>query len=212
MLIVAVCGGSASGKTIFCKQLSDKMRNRKISVYVMSQDNFYKNLPDDVDSSTYNFDSPDALNFDIMKEKIFELKYGQNEVCIPLYDFTIHKAVGTHMVKSCDVLIIEGILLFSQEEICKLADIKVYVKASPVVRFARRIRRDVLTRGRTIETVIDAYLKFVEPSYEKYIAPNESLADITVHNDTNDGDHVIQSKINIIDAYIEGHLSKLFSK
>ena len=80
------------------------------------------------------------------------------------------------------------------------------------MRFARRIRRDVLTRGRTIETVIDTYLKFVEPSYEKYIAPNESLADITVHNDTNDGDHVLQSKINIIDAYIEQHLNDVKNK
>lgn len=209
MLIVAVCGGSASGKTIFCKHLLDRLNEGNISVSVMSQDNFYKSLSDDIDSSTYNFDSPSAIDFDLMKDKIIELKSGKDSVEIPQYDFHIHKSTGLTTVKSCKVLIIEGILLFTQKEICDIANIKVYVKASPVVRFARRIKRDVLSRGRTIESVIDAYLKFVEPSFEKHISPNESIADITIHNDTNDGDYTLHSKINIIGAYIKQHLDEL---
>lgn len=207
MLIIAVNGGSASGKTSFCYKLMERIKKHGISVSVLSQDSFYKNLPHDVDPANYNFDEPVALDFDLMKKKIMELKSDMDDIEIPDYDFKTHQAIGTIKLKKCEVLIIEGILIFSQKEIYELADVKVFIKASPELRFARRIKRDVVDRGRNIDFVINSYLRFAVPSYNRYIAPNESNADFTIHNDTNDGDHTLVSKIKIIESHIMQHLN-----
>jgi uridine kinase len=105
-------------------------------------------------------------------------------------------------VAHSDVIIVEGILLFSTEKMKNFFDLKIYVEASSESRFARRIERDIKERGRNLDSVISTYLAFVKPSYEKYIEPTKYFADITVNNEHNDGDHNLSSKISIVMAYV----------
>ena len=211
MIIIAISGGSASGKTLLCKELTKNIIDRGLSVSVMSEDNFYFGLPDGIHPDEYNFDCPDSIDFKSMMNAIIKLKSGVDSVEIPVYDFTIHKTTGTTLVKSSDVLIVEGILLFSEEELNKIMDLKIYVNASPEIRFARRIKRDITERGRDLDYVISTYLTFVKPSYEKYIAPTMYQSDIIVNNDSNNGDHNLSSKIHMIVALVyEKSLSSKF--
>lgn len=202
MFIIGITGGSASGKTLACHKLFEKLVKRGKNVSVMSEDNFYYGLPDGMSSENYDFDSPEAIDFKSIYESINKLKNEEKDIEIPTYNFGIHKTDGTTTIKFCDVLIVEGILLFTDKKLSELFDLKIYVNASPEIRLIRRIQRDMLERGRDLDSIFKAYLKFVKPSYDKYISPTKSDADIVINNDSNDGDHHLSSKVNIIVSHV----------
>lgn len=198
VFIIGITGGSASGKTLLCHELLKKISEHR-TANILSEDNFYYGLPEGISAENYDFDCPESINFDKMYGSLMALKNGEKEVKIPTYNFNNHKSDGETTVKSSDVIIVEGILLFSNQKMCSLFDLKIFVDASPEIRFARRIVRDMKERGRILDSIIHTYLTFVKPSYDKYIAPTKYFADLIINNQLNDGD---SSKINIVLSHV----------
>jgi uridine kinase len=127
-----------------------------------------------------NYDQPDAFDTDQLIEAVRALKKGRSVIC-PVYDYSIHdRSEKTITVKPAKVVIVEGILIFENKELCELMDIKVFVDADADVRILRRIVRDVRDRGRSLESVVNQYLSTVKPMHEKYVEPSKRNADIIV--------------------------------
>ncbi len=184
MLIIGIAGGTGSGKTTVVNQIVNKLKTKDITV--ISQDSYYKRN----DHMTYeerckiNFDHPRAIDFDLLIEHIKDLKKGE-VIDQPIYSFVSHNrsddTIKTHPRK---VVIIEGILIFTNKELRDLLDIKIFVHADSDERLIRRMRRDIQERGRDINEVLDRYQKTLKPMHEQFIEPTKNFADIIIPNDT----------------------------
>nr|XP_014353701.1 PREDICTED: uridine-cytidine kinase-like 1 [Latimeria chalumnae] len=131
-------------------------------------------------SNDYNFDHPDAFDFNLLVMTLQKLKQGKS-VKIPVYDFTSHsRQKEWKTVYGASVIIFEGIMSFADKGLLKLLDMKIFVDTDSDIRLVRRLRRDITERGREIEGVIKQYNKFVKPAFEQYIEPTMRLADIVV--------------------------------
>lgn len=207
MFIIGITGGSASGKTLLCKKIISNIQKSGYTAETLSEDNFYFGLPDGTDASTYNFDSPDAIDFNGLYQAIIKLQSLKNKndkVEIPTYNFASHKQDGVTHLSKCDVLIVEGILLFTHTELNDLFKLKIFVDASPEIRFARRIKRDLQERGNDIDTIINRYLTFVKPSYDTHILPTKAIADIVINNNFN---HNLLPGIDFVVLYTVSRLA-----
>ena len=178
-LVIGIAGGSGSGKTTLLKNI---IQTFGPAITVISHDNYYKRH----DEMTYeercklNYDEPDALETDLMVQQLEQLRNGQEILC-PVYDFTVHnRSDETILIKPERVIIVEGILIFENEALRNLMDIKVFVDADADIRICRRIKRDVNKRGRSLESVILQYQETVKPMHEKYVEPSKKYADIVV--------------------------------
>ena len=178
-LVIGIAGGSGSGKTTLLKNI---IQTFGPAITVLSHDNYYKRH----DEMTYeercklNYDEPDALETDLMVKQLQQLRSGQEILC-PVYDFTVHnRSDETILIKPERVIIVEGILIFENEDLRKLMDIKIFVDADADIRICRRIKRDVNKRGRSLESVITQYQETVKPMHEKYVEPSKKYADIVV--------------------------------
>ena len=178
-LVIGIAGGSGSGKTTLLKNI---IQTFGPAITVISHDNYYKRH----DEMTYeercklNYDEPDALETDLMVKQLQQLRSGEEILC-PVYDFTVHnRSDETILIKPERVIIVEGILIFENEDLRKLMDIKIFVDADADIRICRRIKRDVNKRGRTVESVITQYQETVKPMHEKYVEPSKKYADIVV--------------------------------
>uniref|UniRef100_A0A8C6ZJA9 uridine/cytidine kinase n=1 Tax=Nothoprocta perdicaria TaxID=30464 RepID=A0A8C6ZJA9_NOTPE len=132
--------------------------------------------------SDYNFDHPDAFDFELLVSVLRKLKKGKS-VKVPVYDFTTHSRRREWVRKTvygANVIVFEGILAFANKELLKLLDMKVFVDTDSDIRLVRRLQRDIMERGRDIVGVIKQYHKFVKPAFEQYIEPTVQLADIVV--------------------------------
>ena len=128
----------------------------------------------------YNFDHPDAFDFDLVLKTLKELKKGK-QVHIPVYNFTTHsREQRQKTIYGANVVIFEGIMAFASKELIDLMDIKIFVDTDSDIRLARRLKRDIGERGRSIDSVIDQYNKYVKTAFDYYIAPTMSYADIIV--------------------------------
>ena len=179
ILVIGIAGGSGSGKTTLLKNI---IQTFGPSITVLSHDNYYKRH----DEMTYeercclNYDEPAALETDLMVKQLEQLKNGQEILC-PVYDFTVHnRSDETILIKPEQVIIVEGILIFENEDLRNLMDIKIFVDADADIRICRRIKRDVNKRGRSLESVITQYQETVKPMHEKYVEPSKKYADIVV--------------------------------
>ncbi|KYQ93010.1 uridine kinase [Tieghemostelium lacteum] len=177
-LVIGVCGGSASGKTSVCERVIANLNVRW--VVLLSMDSFYLQMPHDADPGKYNFDHPNSFDYDLMIKTISDLRQGKR-VHIPKYCFKTHSRLP-HMdtVYGADVIILEGILSLYSKELRDLMDIKIFIDTDDDVRLARRLKRDIAERGRTLESVILQYNKFVKPSFDDYILPCKKYADIVI--------------------------------
>ncbi|XP_061667680.1 uridine-cytidine kinase-like 1 isoform X3 [Syngnathoides biaculeatus] len=180
--VIGLCGGSASGKTTVANKIIDALDIPW--VVLLSMDSFYKVLSKEEQElaarSEYNFDHPDAFDFELLVNVLRKLKEGKS-VKVPVYDFTSHcRRKEWKTVYGANVVIFEGILAFANEELLKLLDMKVFVDTDSDIRLTRRLKRDVSQRGRDIAGVIKQYNKFVKPAFEQYIEPTVQLADIVV--------------------------------
>ncbi|XP_061126505.1 uridine-cytidine kinase-like 1 isoform X1 [Syngnathus typhle] len=180
--VIGLCGGSASGKTTVARKIIEALDVPW--VVLLSMDSFYKVLSSEQQmraaSNDYNFDHPDAFDFDLLTHTLRKLKQGKS-VKIPVYDFTTHgRQKEWKTVYGASVIIFEGIMAFVDKELLKLLDMKIFVDTDSDIRLVRRLRRDITERGRDIEGVIKQYNKFVKPSFEQYIEPTMRLADIVV--------------------------------
>ena len=179
IIVIGVAGGTGSGKTTLVKALMERFGE---NITVLSHDNYYKqhNELTYEERTKLNYDHPDAFDTDMMIEHLRLLKQGVAIDC-PTYDFTIHnRAEGILHIEPEKVIVVEGILIFQDLELCREMDIKIFVDTDADVRLCRRIRRDVRKRGRTIESVIDQYLATVKPMHEQFVEPSKKNADLIV--------------------------------
>lgn len=179
ILVVGIAGGSGCGKTTLVDELKRRFGDR---VSVISHDSYYKAHHDMTydERCLINYDEPAAFESDMLEEHLRELKQGRS-VQVPIYDYTIHdRGEGFTEVFPSPVIIVEGILIFENRRLSDLFDIKVYVDADADVRLTRRIRRDVVDRGRTVDSVINQYLNTVKPMHEAYVEPSKKNANIIV--------------------------------
>lgn len=179
ILVIGIAGGTGSGKTTLMKNLIQRYGD---AVTVLSHDNYYKRhdeLPYE-ERCKLNYDEPAALETDLMARHLEQLRRGETILC-PVYDFTVHnRSDETIPVVPKKVIIVEGILIFENEELRNLMDIRIFVDTDADVRLCRRIKRDVNKRGRTLESVLQQYQETVKPMHEKYVEPSKKFADIVV--------------------------------
>jgi len=182
-LIIAVAGGTASGKTSVCELINDALKDHRIAI---SQDSFYKPLePHQKEMvSEYNFDHPDAFDFTLLINTLNELKNVNTfskPVEIPVYDFITHSRLDeTKRIYAAEIIILEGILVFYPKELREMFDMKIFVDADADTRLARRVIRDINHRGRDVMGVLRQYEKFVKPSFDEYISPTKKYADVII--------------------------------
>ena len=179
ILVIGIAGGTGSGKTTLMKNIIEKFGD---VVTVLSHDNYYRRR----DELTYeqrcgiNYDEPDALETDLMAHHLDRLRHGEAIDC-PVYDFTQHnRSNETVRIVPKNVIIVEGILIFENQPLRDLMDIRIFVDTDADVRLCRRIKRDVNKRGRTLESVLSQYQNTVKPMHEKYVEPSKKHADIVV--------------------------------
>ncbi|KXZ55679.1 hypothetical protein GPECTOR_2g1229 [Gonium pectorale] len=180
--LIGVAGGTASGKTTVCDRIMQRLHDQ--CVVMLSQDSFYRTLtPEEMvlaKANNYNFDHPDALDRQELLHCLQGLKEGRS-VDIPVYDFATHsRSTETRRVDPADVVIMEGILVLAMEEIRGQLNMKIYTDTDDDVRLARRIQRDVASRGRDVASVIEQYTRFVKPAFDQFIGPSRRHADIIV--------------------------------
>ncbi|XP_026070426.1 uridine-cytidine kinase-like 1 isoform X1 [Carassius auratus] len=180
--VIGLCGGSASGKTTVANKIIEALDVPW--VVLLSMDSFYKVLSKDEQElaarNEYNFDHPDAFDFELLVTVLRKLKKGKS-IKVPVYDFTSHsRRKEWKTVYGANVVIFEGILAFANKELLKLLDMKVFVDTDSDIRLVRRLKRDITDRGRDIVGVIKQYNKFVKPAFEQYIEPTVQVADIVV--------------------------------
>ena len=179
ILVIGIAGGTGSGKTTLMKNLIAEFED---VVTVLSHDNYYKRH----DELTYeercqlNYDEPAALETDLMAAHLDKLRQGQAIDC-PVYDFADHnRSNETIRIEPRPVIIVEGILIFENEPLRDLMDIRIFVDTDADVRLCRRIKRDVNKRGRSLESVLTQYQTTVKPMHEKYVEPSKKFANIIV--------------------------------
>ena len=178
MLIIGICGGTGSGKTTVVNKILEILPADHVAI--LSQDSYYKdnsNIPIE-ERKFINFDHPDSIEFDLLYNHINELKNGHS-IEKPIYSYiTCTRALETITVQSKDVILVEGILLFTDKRIRDICNIKVFVDAPADDRLLRVIKRDVIERGRNVEQTLARYTESVKPMHEQFIEPTKRFADI----------------------------------
>ena len=179
VLTIGIAGGTGSGKTTITKRI---MRQFGSNVAVLHHDSYYKahdDLPYE-ERSRLNYDHPNAFDTDLMLSHIRALKRGESVLC-PVYDFSIHnRSDKTVEVSPARVLVVEGILIFAEPELCAEMDVKLFVDTDADVRILRRIVRDVRDRGRSLDSVVKQYLSTVKPMHEQFVEPSKRNADLII--------------------------------
>jgi len=180
-LVIGIAGGSASGKTSVSKAILEKAGVQWIALIHM--DSFYRGLTEQEKKNPgdYNFDHPDAFDMDLLVRTIEELRAGRS-VGLPTYDFKTHSRVAgeNKYIYGADVILVEGIYVLFEERIRNLLDIKLFVDTEDDIRLARRLRRDILERGRNVESVLAQYERFVKPSFDDHVSPTKRFADVII--------------------------------
>jgi uridine kinase len=179
-VVIGVAGGTGSGKTTVAQEILKRAGTARISL--IQHDAYYKDLADlpPAQRALQNFDHPDALDNGLLILHLNALKAGQ-AIEMPVYDFTTHTRTGqTRRMDPNRVILVEGILIFADEALRRLMDVKVYVDTDPDIRFIRRLQRDIAERGRTMESVIHQYLATVRPMHQEFVEPSKRYADIII--------------------------------
>ena len=202
MLIIGIAGGSGSGKTTVVKALTDQLKER---VVVIPQDSYYKDsshLPME-ERQKVNFDHPDSIDFELLIQHLKELKAGRS-IEQPVYSYITcsRSRTETVTVNPAEVIIVEGILIFCCAELRAQMDIKIFVDADDDDRLMRVMARDILERGKTVETVIQRYSRTVKPMFLQFIEPSKRYADVIIPQ----GGHN-KVAIDVIAATIEKSLN-----
>jgi len=180
MMIIGIAGGTGSGKTTVVRKIIERLP--KDSVALLPQDSYYKDnghLPLE-ERQKINFDHPNAIEFDLLIKHINLLKQGI-PVQQPIYSYlTCTRSDETVLVKPKRVVIVEGILIFTNKELRNLFDLKIFVNAEADERLMRVIKRDIIERGRSVNQVLDRYEKTVKPMHVEFIEPTKQFADVIV--------------------------------
>ena len=201
IMAIGIAGGTGSGKTTITRLLSERFGK---DVSVIYYDNYYK-AHDDLtydERAKINYNCPDAFDTELFLEDVAKLKRGEDVLC-PVYDYTVHnRSNQTLLIKSAPVILLEGILLLSDERIRDLLDIKIFVDTDADVRILRRIMRDVKERKRSLESVVEQYLTTVKPMHEMYVEPSKRYANIIIP----EGGHNMVA-VNMLMERINAHIN-----
>lgn len=177
--LVGITGGSGSGKTTFARELIQKLSPS--SALLIQQDRYYRDLKNlsQKDRSGQNFDEPDAIENDLLVNHLILLKNGE-AVRVPVYDFRTHLRTGWESILPAPIIVVEGILLLCHEPLARLLDFKIFVDTDSDIRFIRRLKRDMVSRGRSADSIIEQYLGSVRPSFQKWVEPTRETADLVI--------------------------------
>jgi len=179
-LVIGIAGGSGSGKTTVATNILQRVGPENIAF--LQHDSYYKDLSGlpPVQRAEINFDHPNSLETDLLIQHVAALRDGM-AVEVPIYDFsTDRRTADTVTLKPRNVIIVEGILIFTEAELRKMLDVKIYVDTDADLRFIRRLERDISERGRTTESVIKQYLNTVRPMHLEFVEPSKRYADIII--------------------------------
>ncbi|AAT87225.1 uridine kinase [Streptococcus pyogenes M1 476] len=179
-IIIGVTGGSGGGKTSVSRAILDSFPNARIAM--IQHDSYYKDQShmSFEERVKTNYDHPLAFDTDFMIQQLKELLAGR-PVDIPIYDYKKHTRSNTTFRQDPqDVIIVEGILVLEDERLRDLMDIKLFVDTDDDIRIIRRIKRDMMERGRSLESIIDQYTSVVKPMYHQFIEPSKRYADIVI--------------------------------
>ena len=183
--VIGIAGGSGSGKSTFAQRLKNRFPE---DIALVSCDNYYlarHDMPLE-ERKKQNYDSPEAFEFDLMVQQIAALKDGQTIQC-PVYDFTQHdRSDQVVTIEARPVVLIDGILIFTEPKLRQLMDMRVYVETDADERILRRVKRDMRERGRDLDGIIDQYLTTVKPMHNAFVEPTKAFADIIINGGMND--------------------------
>ncbi len=203
-LVIGIAGGTGSGKTTVANEILTRV-GKEIVSYI-PHDAYYRDLSDlpPNEKTPINYDHPNSLDTELMISHVEKLKQGLS-VELPIYDFTIHSRTSkTITIPPNPVILVEGILIFSDPVLRELFDVKIFVDTDADIRLTRRIRRDITERGRTIESVLNQYEKTVRPMHLEFVEPSKRYADIIIP----EGGHN-QVALDMVIARIETMLRKI---
>lgn len=178
--VIGVAGGTASGKTTVSRRIQEAVNIANIAY--LQHDNYYRDqshLTIEQRVRT-NYDHPDSLESSLLVQHVIALKTGR-AIEMPLYDFSQHtRSTRTQQVMPAPIILIEGILIFTEKDLRDLMDIRIFVDADADVRFIRRLRRDISERGRTLDSVVKQYMATVRPMHLEFVEPSKRYADVIV--------------------------------
>ena len=203
MLVLGIAGGTGSGKTTVVHQILNEIPDGEVTV--LSQDAYYHKNDhlSYVERCQINFDHPASIDFDLLIDHIEMLKKGKS-IAQPIYSFATHSRLEDVVITfPKKVIIIEGILIFTNKVLRDLMDIKVYVQADSDERLIRRLKRDIQERGRDMNEVLNRYQSTLKPMHRKFIEPTKTYADLIIPND-----HFNTVAIEIVRTVINENLIK----
>ena len=183
MVIVAIAGGTGSGKTTLAKKIIDSYQNIKINY--LSLDSYYKDFSQMsfTERSKINFDHPDSIDFDLFYQQINEYLTG-SDIKTPTYSYKRHKRLKKKCnLRQGDLLIVDGILILLKKSIRDFFDLSIFLKVNSSERLKRRIRRDINERGRSKIEISDRFYNMIKPMHKKYVKPSENFADVVLGED-----------------------------
>ncbi len=179
-LIIGIAGGTGSGKSTVARKVAAALPEARVAFLEM--DAYYRDFghltPDEL--QRVNWDHPDAFDVERLTGDLAALRRG-DAIEVPRYDFAAHaRQRGTRRVEAADVVVLDGILLLAEPAVRAYLDVKVFVDADADIRLIRRIRRDTVARGRTIDSVLDQYLATVQPMHLQFVEPSKRWADVII--------------------------------
>ncbi len=179
-LVIGIAGGSGSGKTTVAQVILQRVGRDRIAF--LQHDSYYKDLSGlpPTQRADVNFDHPNSLETELLIEHIASLRDGR-PVEVPIYDFSADRRTGqTFTVQPRRVILVEGILIFTEPELRKMFDVKIFVDTDSDLRFIRRLERDITERGRSTASVIEQYTHTVRPMHLEFVEPSKRYADVII--------------------------------
>ncbi len=180
LIIVGIAGASGSGKSSFATNIVNEIGSGRVDV--ISEDSYYRDIQhlEKADRENYNYDHPDAFEHQLLINHVAALRRGE-PVNVPIYDYIINgRSNKIRRVEGCSIIVLEGILLFADEKLRDMMDIKIYIDTPLDLCILRRIQRDIVERGTTIDSCIDQYRNTTRPMFMQFIEPSKRYADILV--------------------------------
>lgn len=179
-LVIGIAGGSGSGKTTVAQEILQRVGPERIAF--LQHDSYYKDLSGlpPAQRIEVNFDHPHSLETDLLIQHIASLRDGES-VEVPIYDFSTHSRTSqTFTVQPRRVILVEGILIFTEATLRDMFDVKIFVDTDSDIRFIRRLERDITERKRTTESVIKQYQSTVRPMHMEFVEPSKRYADVII--------------------------------
>ena len=196
MILIGICGGTASGKTTLSNKISEYLTNLNFSANEISLDNYYKDLSNISfeERCNINFDSPKSIDIELFYQHLCALKKGE-DVKIPIYSYKLHnRTKRTKLVTNSNFLITEGLFIFLEERLRKCFDLKIYLDIDYKTRYSRRLHRDVLERGRDRDEVENRFKSTIDEMHNKYVDKTKVYADVILNS--NDNFEIVEQAIN----------------